>query len=97
MKVLIMKFLFFLLLYTICSAQSTDTSWVKESVKYVDPFIGTGGEKVITHAANIYPGAVMPFGMMSFGPECSVSDKLAEQRCYKMMKENGGESQFHRE
>lgn len=38
----------------------------KESVNYVDPFIGTGGH------GHTYPGATLPFGMVQLSPDTRV-------------------------
>src|SRR4051812_12395043 len=38
---------------------------VADPASYVNPFIGT------TNAGNVYPGAVTPFGMLSWSPQTS--------------------------
>ncbi len=43
--------------------------WVKDPAGFVNSFIGTQGEKNHRHAANVGPGAVLPHGMLNFGPE----------------------------
>ncbi len=61
----------------------------KSVVEYVDPFIGTAGARNITDAANTTPGALLPFGMLNFGPEVAFSADLSEHRRYKMSKKEG--------
>jgi len=78
--------LFFL--NTGCDSKKVDVQWVKNPAAFVNPFIGTEGERSITDAANTVPGAVMPFGMLSFGPETTFSEALTEHRRYKMAKED---------
>ncbi|MEP3390705.1 MAG: GH92 family glycosyl hydrolase [Reichenbachiella sp.] len=75
----------FLMVYLVSCDES---KWVSDPASYVNPFIGTAGERSITDAANTVPGAVMPFGMLSFGPENSFSEDMKEHRRYKMVKES---------
>ena len=46
-----------------CTKESKDNF-----VKYVDPFIGTGGKIGLGHG-NTFPGAVYPFGMIQLSPD----------------------------
>ncbi|WP_444996760.1 GH92 family glycosyl hydrolase [Aliikangiella sp. IMCC44359] len=56
-------------------------NWVANPVDYVDPFIGTEGVNNHRQAANVVPGAVVPYGMLNFGPEHVYSaDMLAESK-----------------
>lgn len=53
--------------------------WVVDPASFVNPFIGTEGHGDHRRAANTVPGAVMPYGMLSFGPEhVYTEDLLAE-------------------
>lgn len=63
--------------------------WINDPVSFVDPFIGTAGERSYRHSANTVPGAVMPFGMLNFGPECSYTDDLITTDRARRMKEEG--------
>ena len=76
-------------LFTLClsCAQEPSVKWVEDPAAFVNPFIGTEGERAITDAANTVPGAVMPFGMLSFGPETTFSNDMSEHRRYKMIQE----------
>ena len=69
-----------------CDSLSNKPKWVVDPAAYVNPFIGTEGEPQITSAANTVPGAVMPYGMLNFGPENAFSDEMVEHRRYKMIK-----------
>jgi len=51
----------FILFYSCTSKDSSDNP-----VDYVDPFIGTD------MPGNLYPGAVLPFGMVCVNPECDL-------------------------
>jgi len=52
---------------------------VEDAASHVDPFIGTKGAANHRQAGNTVPGAVMPFGMLNFGPEhVYTEDLLAE-------------------
>ncbi|MCP4902781.1 MAG: glycoside hydrolase family 92 protein [bacterium] len=54
-------------------------AWVDDPASFVSPFIGTEGARSHRQAANTVPGAVMPYGMLSFGPEhVYTEDLLAE-------------------
>lgn len=50
------------------SSAPPDTSLVKDPTAYVDPLIGTA------NAGNVFPGAVVPFGMLSWSPENTKGD-----------------------
>lgn len=55
------------------------TQWVKDPAAFVNPFIGTEGVYNHRQAANVVPGAVVPYGMFNFGPEHAYTqDLLAE-------------------
>lgn len=86
--ILINLLLVFLLLLIVGCQPKEEVTWVNSPASFVNPFIGTEGERSITDAANTVPGAVMPFGMLSFGPETSFSEDLKEHRRYKMVKED---------
>ena len=86
--ILINLLLVFLLLLIVRCQPKEEVTWVNSPASFVNPFIGTEGERAITDAANTVPGAVMPFGMLSFGPETSFSEDLKEHRRYKMVKED---------
>jgi len=59
--------------------ERTEPTWVEDPASFVDPLIGTEGVQNHRHAGNTVPGAVMPFGMVSFGPEhVYTEDLLAE-------------------
>ncbi|MFK0115217.1 GH92 family glycosyl hydrolase [Streptomyces sp. NPDC090994] len=49
-------------------AAPPDTALVKDPTAYVDPLIGTA------NAGNVFPGAVVPFGMLSWSPENTKGD-----------------------
>jgi predicted alpha-1,2-mannosidase len=66
-----------------------EPGWIDDPAAYVDPFIGTAGEESYRRAANTVPGAVMPFGMFNFGPECSYTDDLLTTKRAKKMKDEG--------
>lgn len=53
--------------------------WVEDPAAFVNPFIGTEGVRSHRHAANVVPGAVMPYGMLSFGPEHVYTEDLLEE------------------
>ena len=57
--------LFAILSLTNCLENHKNLQAVKEKdlIKYVNPFIGTGGH------GHTYPGATMPFGMMQLSPD----------------------------
>lgn len=76
------------LIFFLCLLGCDQPQWVTDPASYVDPFIGTAGERSITDAANTVPGAVMPFGMLSFGPENAFSEDMKDHRRYKMVKES---------
>ena len=58
---------------------TAEPDWVSDPASYVDPFIGTEGIRSHRQAGNTVPGAVMPHGMLSFGPEhVYTEDLLAE-------------------
>jgi len=80
-------FLIIIVFLSACNSIGNKPAWVANPAAYVNPFIGTEGERSITAAANTVPGAVMPFGMLNFGPENSFSDDMAEHRRYKMVAE----------
>ena len=54
-------------------------TWVTSPVNYVDPFIGTEGVYNHRQAANVVPGAVLPYGMFNFGPEHAYTEDLLAQ------------------
>jgi putative alpha-1,2-mannosidase len=54
-------------------------NYVKQPASQVNPFIGTKGPFNHRQAANVVPGAVMPFGMFNFGPEHAYTDALLAQ------------------
>lgn len=72
----------------LCLLACSQPKWVADPASYVNPFIGTAGERNITDAANTVPGAVLPFGMLSFGPENAFSEDMKDHRRYKMVKES---------
>ncbi len=41
--------------------------WSKGPARYVDPFVGTGNTP--GGSGNLFPGAVMPFGMAQLSPD----------------------------
>lgn len=86
-KVVIYSIICSLFVLNVGCESKKEVQWVKDPAAYVNPFIGTEGEKSITAAANTVPGAVMPFGMLSFGPETTYSEDMSEHRRYKMVKE----------
>jgi predicted alpha-1,2-mannosidase len=56
-----------------------------EPAAHVNPFIGTSGGENFRHAGNTVPGAVMPFGMLSFGPETAFTEDLLENARFRKM------------
>ncbi|MGW7258983.1 GH92 family glycosyl hydrolase [Streptomyces sp. NPDC054834] len=50
------------------AATATPPDLVKDPTAYVDPLIGT------KNGGNVFPGAVVPFGMLSFSPENTRGD-----------------------
>jgi len=58
---------------------SAQTKWVDDPASFVNPFIGTEGVRTHRQAANTVPGAVMPFGMLSFGPEHVYTEDLLDE------------------
>ncbi|MCP4291390.1 MAG: glycoside hydrolase family 92 protein [bacterium] len=50
--------------------------WVEDPASHVDPFIGTAGVYSHRQTGNTVPGAVRPFGMVSFGPEHVYTEEL---------------------
>ena len=70
------------------SGCSNEPEWVDDPAAFVNPFIGTEGERSMTDAANTVPGAVRPFGMLSFGPETTFSEDMEGHRRYKMVKDD---------
>lgn len=79
--------LILLVLITSCDSNQKQ-KWVNDPASYVNPFIGTEGESGISSAANTVPGAVMPFGMLNFGPENALSSDMEGERRYEMMKDD---------
>lgn len=66
-----------------------EINWVADPAAYVNPFIGTSGGDNYREAANTVPGAVMPFGMLSFGPEAAFTeDLLTNPRFNKIIKQD---------
>lgn len=55
-------------LLTVIVAVSCTTQPQNGIVKYVDPFIGTGGKIGLGHG-NTFPGAAYPFGMIQLSPD----------------------------
>ena len=53
--------------------------WVSEPSQFVNPFIGTEGIYNHRQAANVVPGAVLPFGMFNFGPEQAYTEALLKE------------------
>jgi len=86
-KVLVHLIIYSIFFLNVGCVNRKEIQWVKDPASFVNPFIGTEGERSITDAANTVPGAVMPFGMLSFGPETTFSEDLKEHRRYKMAKE----------
>ncbi len=63
-------------------------AWVTDPGLYVDPFIGTSGGDNFREAGNTVPGAVMPAGMLSFGPEVTFTEEmLKNERFDKIVKQ----------
>ncbi len=58
----------FILFYSCTSKDSSDNP-----ADYVDPFIGTD------IPGNLYPGAVLPFGMVCISPECDLKSLKCDQ------------------
>ena len=72
-----------------CQEDKNTANWVKDPASYVNPFIGTEGERGYRTAANTVPGAVMPFGMFNFGPEHAFNEKMVAEGRSKAVKEKG--------
>ena len=53
-----------------------EPEWVEDPASFVNPFIGTEGTRGHRTAANTVPGAVLPHGMLSFGPEVVYTEDL---------------------
>ena len=53
--------------------------WVISPADFVNPFIGTKGVYNHRQAANVTPGAVLPYGMFNFGPEHAYTEDLLEE------------------
>ena len=53
--------------------------FVKDPASFVNPFIGTKGPYNHRQAANVVPGAVLPFGMFNFGPEHAYTEALMKE------------------
>jgi len=66
--------------------EQSEANWVDDPAAFVDPFIGTAGEGSYRKAANTVPGAVMPFGMLNFGPETAYSEDLLTAERAKRIK-----------
>ncbi len=58
---------------------SPAASYVTNPTHYVNPFIGTKGPFNHRQAANVVPGAVLPYGMFNFGPEHAYTPELLEE------------------
>ena len=51
-------------LFAVCAASfALRAQWTKDPAAWVDPLIGTA------NSGNVFPGAVVPFGMLSWSPE----------------------------
>lgn len=89
-KTLLQRSLFFsfILFLAGCSEPTESPEWIQDPAAFVDPFIGTEGEKAVSAAANTVPGAGLPFGMLNFGPECSFSETTLSHRRYERLKKN---------
>ena len=59
----------FVLCLCLVPACTMNPDWVEDPASFVNPFIGTEGVDNHRRAGNTVPGAVMPHGMLSFGPE----------------------------
>ncbi|MBT1064693.1 GH92 family glycosyl hydrolase [Bowmanella sp. Y26] len=73
------------------SVSAAAVNYVSDPANYVDPLIGTKGPFDHRQAANVVPGAVLPFGMFNFGPETSYTEELlneSERIRKKTMDEN---------
>ena len=57
---------FFGMLFFSCET-NTKTGCTEDVSKYVNPFLGSGGEIGEGHG-NVYPGAAYPFGMIQLSP-----------------------------
>lgn len=57
----------------------TQPNWVNNPVDYVNPLIGTEGVYNHRQGANVAVGAVLPFGMMNFGPEHAYTQDLLDE------------------
>ncbi len=72
-----------ILLVSIIFSQGCRTPKESNYSRYVDPFIGTANsERIVTNAsnftaANIYPGAVVPWGMVAISPRNTI-DKTSQ-------------------
>jgi predicted alpha-1,2-mannosidase len=58
---------------------NSKVNWVNNPVDFVNPFIGTEGVYDHRQAANVVPGAVLPYGMFNFGPEHAYTQDLLDE------------------
>lgn len=68
-KILFFKLVMLLAgIWLLLSCSNENTLQVQDFTRFVDPFIGTGGEIGEGHG-NVYPGAAYPFGMIQLSPD----------------------------
>jgi putative alpha-1,2-mannosidase len=55
------------MLLSSCTTKTVTESKIQDNTKYVDTFIGTGGN------GHVFPGAVSPYGMVQLSPDTRIT------------------------